>query len=92
MNIEEWRTIENYEGLYMVSNLGRVKSLCGFNGKQYVKREKILKPTFEKINKNSNYIRLKVKLTKNKQRKQWWIDQDLNLGCPLGRRIYSPVQ
>lgn len=69
MNIEEWRTIENYEGLYMVSNLGRVKSLCGFNGKQYVKREKILKPTFEKINKNSNYIRLKVKLTKNKQRK-----------------------
>ena len=27
---EEWRDIVNYEGLYQVSNLGRVKSLCRY--------------------------------------------------------------
>lgn len=36
---EEWRDIENYEGLYQVSNLGRVKSL-DYN---HTKHEKILK-------------------------------------------------
>ena len=44
---EEWRDIVNYEGLYQVSNLGRVKSLCRYfntyNKSRYVKREKILK-------------------------------------------------
>lgn len=25
--IEEWKDIENYEGLYQISNLGRVKSM-----------------------------------------------------------------
>ena len=38
---EQWRPIEGYEGLYEVSNLGRVKSLkCG--------RERILKPQMKK--------------------------------------------
>lgn len=40
----EWRDIEGYEGLYQVSNTGLVKSLVGWNGKEYVKRERILKP------------------------------------------------
>lgn len=43
--IEIWRNIEGYEGLYQVSNLGRVKSLkfkderilkCGNNGRGYL--------------------------------------------------------
>lgn len=46
--IEEWRDIEGYEGLYQVSNLGRVKSLERIiedvnNGRIYTKKEKILK-------------------------------------------------
>ena len=38
--MEEWRDIKGYEGLYQVSNLGRVKSL----GNSKSKKEKILKP------------------------------------------------
>ena len=36
--IEIWRNIPNYEGLYQVSNLGRIKSFYGL-------KEKILKPS-----------------------------------------------
>lgn len=40
MNIdEEWKAIEGYEGIYEISNYGRVKSLIGWNGKQYISRE-----------------------------------------------------
>lgn len=48
--IEEWKDIEGFEGLYQVSNLGRVKSLerkvnADFNlGKTHIYKEKILKP------------------------------------------------
>ena len=45
--MEEWRDIERYEGLYQVSNLGRVKSLSkewiGGNGCKCSKGETILK-------------------------------------------------
>ena len=57
---EEWRDIEGYEGLYQVSNLGRVKSLRDKNNK---KRELILKP---KIMRNGY---LKVDLCKNGKQK-----------------------
>lgn len=36
---EEWRDVEGYEGLYQVSNYGRVKSL-----ERYVVKERILRP------------------------------------------------
>lgn len=42
---ELWKPIEGYEGLYEVSNLGRVKSLIGWNGHKYVKRDKIMSIT-----------------------------------------------
>ena len=38
---ESWKDIEGYEGLYQVSNKGRVKSLVNHKG---VAREKVLKP------------------------------------------------
>ena len=47
MELEFWEDISDYEGLYQVSNLGRIKSLertvVKSNGLQYVK-ERILKP------------------------------------------------
>lgn len=46
MEIEEWKDIEGYEGIYQVSNYGRVKSLPRklWNGYYFfVSKEKILK-------------------------------------------------
>jgi hypothetical protein len=46
MQIETWKSIKGYEGLYEVSNLGRVKSLAKmrWNGKAYhLWEERILK-------------------------------------------------
>ena len=48
MNKEKWRDIAGYEGLYQVSNLGRVKSLERIvtrkNGRKISVKERILKP------------------------------------------------
>lgn len=62
---EEWKDIENYEGLYQVSNLGRVKSLKMRSHGKYVDREKILKPT--KINEKGY---LSVQLQKEQKGKR----------------------
>lgn len=46
MPMEEWRDIEGYEGLYQVSNKGRVRSLDNIvrrkNGREYTVRGRIL--------------------------------------------------
>ena len=65
--IEEWRDIKGYEGNYMVSNLGRIKSLVGWNGNKYIKRDKILNPYKQKV--GQGYCRLLVKLCKNGKKK-----------------------
>ena len=57
--MEEFRDIKGYEGLYKVSDLGRVKSLK----RKGVLKDKILKPTLESI----GY--LKVALSKNSKGK-----------------------
>lgn len=48
-DLEEWKDIKGYEGLYQVSNLGRVKSLertvTRKDGRKRTIRERILKPT-----------------------------------------------
>lgn len=57
---EIWRDIKGYEGLYQVSNLGRVKSLERYaphnmkTGKQHL-QEKILTPVKLKCNKGTGY-------------------------------------
>ena len=58
---EEWRDIKGYEGLYQISNLGRVKSLRNNHG-QF--REKILKTCSNKL--GYSYINL-YKEGKNKK-------------------------
>ena len=62
MKIEEWKDIVGYEGMYMVSNLGRVKSIERIitysDGRVYKYHEKILKQSV-----NKGYM--KVTLSKN---------------------------
>lgn len=66
---EIWKDIKGYEGLYQVSNYGRIKSFVGWDGKKYVKREKMLNPYIQKTNTNNTYYRNVVKLMKNKKSK-----------------------
>lgn len=40
---EIWKPIPEFEGLYEISNLGRVKSLVGWDGRKFIKREMIIK-------------------------------------------------
>lgn len=58
--MEEWRDIPGYEGLYQVSDLGRVKSL----GNDKSRKEKILRSS-----KNGKYGYLQVALCKDGVRK-----------------------
>ena len=57
---EIWKDIENYEGCYQVSNLGRVRSLTRkvktFNGFRTTKGQ-LLKP----LKTNTNYYRVDLK-------------------------------
>lgn len=61
---EVWKDIKGYEGLYQVSNLGRIKSLPR---KRTIKTERILSPKFNKggylevaLCKNSKYKMCRV--------------------------------
>lgn len=61
--LEIWKDIKNYEGLYQISNFGRIKSLAKkrINGTNfYIQKEKIMKPQL----KNKRY--LGIALVKNK--------------------------
>ena len=60
LNNEEWKDIKEYEGLYQISNYGRVKSL-------YHNKERILKPHLTK----TNYYQ--IGLSKNGITKQHYI-------------------
>ena len=60
---EEWRDIIGYEGLYQVSNLGRVKSFLYYNGTN----ERIIKP----IQLKNGYYN--ISLSKNKINKKEYI-------------------
>jgi len=57
---ETWKDIKGYEGLYQVSNMGRVKSLertvTQKNGRKYSVKERILKPKTER----NGYLRVNL--------------------------------
>ena len=64
---EIWKDIKGYEGLYQVSNLGRIKRVLFKNNKTTIIKEKILKYTV----KNNGYC--KVNLYKNNKQKTYHI-------------------
>ena len=41
---EIWRDVKNYEGLYCVSNKGKIKSLARIDYSNHLRKERILKP------------------------------------------------
>lgn len=69
MENEVWKDIKGYEGLYEISNLGRVKSLMGWNGHKYFQREKILICTNQKV--TDKYSRSVVKLFNGKTKRDY---------------------
>ena len=70
--MEEWRSVNNYDGLYLVSNMGRIKTIGHYvlrnnNKTPILVKERILKPMVM----NNGYCC--VKLTKNKQAKTYLV-------------------
>ena len=64
---EIWRDIKGYEGLYQVSNLGNVKSLCYNKTKNL---SKLLKPRKNKVSGDAYFL---VSLCKNGIHKNFYI-------------------
>lgn len=69
--MEEWKDIEDYEGLYQVSNLGRIRSKYKYNCRK--QKQAIISETEYKIIKPINSEYLKVTLVKNRIKKQFKI-------------------
>lgn len=63
---EEWQEIRGYEGLYSISNLGRVKSHTKKSGFLHLK-ERIMKPAI----KDNGY--LQIDLIKSRDRKKFYV-------------------
>lgn len=76
--IEKWKYVVGYEGLYEVSNLGRVRSLC-FKGK---KRKE---PLIMSGDDGKGYLR--VELCKNKKKKKFYIHRLVAEAFILGRKM-----
>jgi hypothetical protein len=73
MNKEVWKPVEGYEGLYEISNAGRVKSVSRIvlykSGFYHKNKGKIMKLTPCSSDKRCNYFR--VSLSKNNQVKRF---------------------
>ena len=68
MSTEIWTSVPGYEGIYQVSNFGKVKRLCGhYVRKRYITTEHILKPDMDK----GGYFR--VRLYKNAYSKKYLV-------------------
>lgn len=61
--MEIWKDVVGYEGLYMVSSIGRVKACEKADQRGHVRKEKYLKPC--KSGDKNSYQALKVRLCKN---------------------------
>lgn len=81
---EIWKDIQGYNGIYQISNLGRVKSQRFWTGSRYVYKERLLSPGVSK----AGYLR--VTLSKDKKSKnknihrlvaEAFISNPRNLSC-----------
>ena len=66
---EVWKEVKGYEGLYEVSNTGKVKSLYGWNGKKHVCRQRIMRPTI--VDMGYGYRRYVINLCKEGKKKHY---------------------
>ena len=83
---EIWKPISGYDGLYEISNRGRVKSLFFKNGTTFIKRDKILTPT---DNGNGYLI---VPLTKDGVKKNYYVHRlvaNAFVQNPKGKRVVN---
>lgn len=48
MNEEIWKNIDDYEGLYQISSIGKLKRTEGYDSRGHYRKEKILKPKIDK--------------------------------------------
>lgn len=86
---EHWKDIKNYEGLYQVSDYGRVKSLDRFFDKTHHYLTKILSPAKDK----NGY--LKVQLCKNKKCKMFFVHRlvgDAFIFNPENKPLYNHLK
>ena len=74
---EIWKDIKNYEGLYQVSNFGRVKSLKRIVKPNRIIEEKILIPSIKKHKNNAKSYN--ILLCKNNTKKY----------CSISRLVYT---
>lgn len=65
--LEEWRPIKDYEGLYEVSNKGRVKALWFHNNISHLRKEHIMAQT------DNGHGYLVVSLTRDGKRKNHYV-------------------
>ena len=83
MSKERWKDVVGYEGLYLVSDQGRIKSLARISIRDHKLKEKILKPYH-----SGKYDHLQVKLYKNEQIQHCFVHRlvlEMFVGpCPKG--------
>lgn len=82
---EFWKDIKGYEGLYQVSNLGRVKSLSRIDARGWNRKEKILKAT------KTKHGYLQLSLRKNKKERKYLIHRIVAESFLENKYNYSDV-
>lgn len=91
---EQWKPIKGYEGLYEVSNFGRIKSLgCTYIGSnQYGARTlRTIKPCIKKTRINNNGYE-RVALVKNKKAKWYFVHRLVAIAFldkPAGKNVVN---